>query len=112
MMINEAKMDRIMLDLGHSEAVLGTEYLRAAARIYAPGMSFTNELYPAIAEAANSTPARVERAMRHSIESAWQRGSNEAQLKYFGSSSPETGRPRVSEYVARMARLCREGLEY
>lgn len=103
------KLDQIMMDLGHTDNLRGTGYLREAARIYRPGMSITKELYPAIAAAANSTPERVERAMRHSIETAWQRGSYALQYQYFGYSvDPQKGRPTVSEYVARMARLCNE----
>jgi two-component system response regulator (stage 0 sporulation protein A) len=47
--------------------------------------------------------------MRHSIERAWERGSIKAQETYFGYSiDPNTGRPTVSEFVARMAKLCHE----
>lgn len=103
------KLDRIMNELGHSENLLGTGYIRSAVEMYRPGMSITKELYPAIAKAADSTGPRVERAMRHSIEKAWERGSIYAQENYFGYSiDPEKGRPTVSEYIARMARLCHE----
>jgi len=110
MSINKQKMDDIMLDLGHAENLLGTGYLRLGIEFYSNGMTrMTKELYPAIAKAANSTPARVERAMRHSIETAWDRGSELTQLRYFGwSVNPEKGAPTVGEYVARMARVCHE----
>lgn len=110
-MINEQKMDEMLLELGHDDFNRGTAYLRRAATIYEPGMAMTKELYPAIAKAADSTTARVERCMRHSIEKAWTRGSTEAQRRYFGFSvSPTKGAPTVGEYVARMARICREGI--
>ena len=110
MSINKQKMDDIMLDLGHAENLLGTGYLRRGIEFYSQGMiRMTKELYPAIAEAVGSTPARVERAMRHSIESAWNRGDELTQLRYFGwSVNPEKGAPTVGEYVARMARVCHE----
>lgn len=111
-MKSEQKLDAILLDLGHDDLCIGTDYIRTAVRNYRPGMFMTKELYPAIAKAHDSTPQRVERAMRHSIEKAWTyRGSDEARLKYFGNSvSIESGRPMLGEYVARLARLCREGV--
>ena len=109
MMIDKEKLERMLLELGHPENLLGTEYLRLGAELYRPGISMTKELYPAIAKAAHSLPGRVERNMRHSIFTAWGRGSWEAQQRYFGSSvSPDRGLPTVGEYVARVARVCRE----
>lgn len=111
-MINEEKLDRVLLDLGHDDFNRGTAYIRNAARIYEPGMGITKELYPALAKAAGTTPSRVERCMRHSIEKAWLRGTDEARLAWFGGSvNPQTGRPTTGEYVARLAKLCREGLD-
>ena len=109
-MVNEAKMEQIMLELGHSENLTGTGFLRQAIGLYEErARQIAGEIYPAIAAAANATPSQVERNMRHSIEKAWSRGSTEAQLRYFGYSvNPDTGRPTVGEYIARMARLCHE----
>lgn len=109
MMINEEKMDDILLELGHDDFNQGTALLRRAVRAYEPGMPLTKELYPALARAAGSTPARVERNIRHSIEKAWGRNDFHTQLKYFGwSVDPERGKPTVGEYVARLHKLCRE----
>lgn len=108
MMINEAKMDDILLELGHDDFNQGTKQLRIAVRLY-EGQPLTKELYPAIAKATNSTPARVERCIRHSIEKAWSRGNPAAQHKWFGYSiDPNTGKPRAGEYIARLARICHE----
>lgn len=107
-MINEEKMDEILLELGHDDFNRGTAYLRSAVRMY-EGQPLTKELYPAIAKAHGSTGARVERCIRHSIEKAWSRGDEAARLRYFGFSiDPNTGKPRAGEYIARMAKLCRE----
>jgi two-component system response regulator (stage 0 sporulation protein A) len=109
MKINEKKLDEIMLELGHRDNVKGTEYLRIGAALYDREKAMVKELYPAIAKAANTTPSRAERAMRHSIASAWGRGNMEAQRKYFGYSvNPNSGVPTVSEYLARIARVCGE----
>lgn len=106
--INEEKMDNVLLELGHDDFNRGTEMLRIAVRLY-EGQPLTKELYPAIAKLKDSTPARVERCMRHSIEKAWSRGNPDAQMKWFGYSiDPNSGKPCVGEYIARMARICRE----
>jgi two-component system response regulator (stage 0 sporulation protein A) len=109
-MINSQKLENAMLELGHPENLSGTGYLREGVELYNAGLTrMTKELYPAIAKAANTTPARVERAMRHSISAAWARSCRESQQRFFGNSiNPETGTPTVGEYVARMARICRE----
>ena len=108
-MANLKKLDEIMSELGHQERHVGTGYIREAVSIYERGMSMTKDLYPALAKAAGTTPSRLERAMRHSITSAWARGNTDAQHRLFGYSvDPERGSPMVSEYVARMARICRD----
>lgn len=109
-MINEAKLDQIMLELGFPEVLLGTDYLREAVRQYAAGKTqIAMEVYPAVAEKFMSMPARVERGMRHAIERAWERGSLDAQKRYFGwSISAAKGKPTVGECIARLARVCRE----
>lgn len=111
-MINEQKLDDILLELGHDDFNLGTAYIRQAVKDYRPGIAMTKELYPGLARAVGSSPARVERMMRHSIEKAWARNDFQGQLKYFGwSVDPDRGRPTVGEYVARLARICDEGIK-
>lgn len=110
-MINEEKLDNVLLELGHNDFNLGTGYLRTAVGMYQPGMGITKELYPALANAYHTTPSRVERAIRHSIEAAWLRSDRQTQLKWFGGSiNPNTGKLSNGEYVARLARICREGI--
>lgn len=108
-MINAKKLDEILLELGYPEHLSGTNALREALRIYRPGMAITCELYPAVAIATNSTPARVERAIRHATECAWDRQGYGADVRYFGNTiSPEKGRPTNIELIARLEKLCRE----
>lgn len=107
-MIDTKKLDEAMLELGFPENQLGTEYVRLGAALYDRSMSMMADLYPAIAKAAETTASRVERAMRHSIETAWNRGDWESQRKYFGSTvSPQKGKPTNGEFFAMMARRCR-----
>lgn len=109
-MIDEQKMDEIMLTLGHTDFNRGTAFLRDGVKLYDGGMRrMTKEIYPTIAKIHGSTPSRVERCMRHSIERAWERGSYQGQTTWFGYTvNPEKGTPTVGEYLARMARICHE----
>ena len=70
----------------------------------------TKVLYPAVAKRFGTTPSRVERAIRHAIEVAWDRGDLETLQKYFGYTVSNTkGKPTNSEFIAMIAdRLVRE----
>ena len=75
-------------------AVLDTEVINAV----------TKTLYPAVAKRFNTTPSRVERAIRHAIEVAWDRGDLETLQKYFGYTvSNVKGKPTNSEFIAMIA---------
>lgn len=64
----------------------------------------TKELYPAIAKKCNTTPSRVERAIRHAIEVAWNRGQVEVLDSLFGYTiSNSKGKPTNSEFIALIA---------
>lgn len=109
-MINEAFLDNMLLSLGHDDFNRGTAYLREGVKLWDAGIqSMTKGVYLDVAKAHGSTASRVERCMRHSIEKAWARGDEVAQLRTFGYSvDPTMGRPTVGEYIARLARVCRE----
>jgi two-component system response regulator (stage 0 sporulation protein A) len=64
----------------------------------------TKVLYPTIAKQFGTTPSRVERAIRHAIEVAWDRGDLETLQKYFSYTiSNLKGKPTNSEFVAMIA---------
>lgn len=64
----------------------------------------TKALYPAVAKRFNTTASRVERAIRHAIEVAWDRGDLETLQKYFGYTvSNIKGKPTNSEFIALIA---------
>ena len=112
-MVNEQKLDEVLLELGHDDFCRGTAQLRVAVKRYTPGMAMTKELYPALAAAMDTSPARVERNIRHAIEKAWARNDFDTKRRFFGGSvNPATGRPTVGEYVAHLHRLCSEGMTY
>jgi two-component system response regulator (stage 0 sporulation protein A) len=70
----------------------------------------TKELYPMIANKYNTTPSRVERAIRHAIELAWDRGNVEMMNKFFGYTiNVERGKPTNSEFIAMVADKLRIG---
>lgn len=105
--INMEELDKYFVLLGFRENIVGTNMLRVAIEEWEPGMSMTKELYPIVARKCGSTPSRAERAMRHAIETAFERGSGITINGLFGySMSPAKGAPTVSEFVARMARVC------
>lgn len=95
-------------EMGVPAKLTGYDYLMEAINMAAVDRSIirrmTKGLYPAVAEKFQTTPARVERAMRHSVETAWDRGDLEALHKRFGYTvSVRKGRPTVGEFVALAA---------
>ena len=75
----ELLVTKLILNLGVPSHVSGYGYLREAVLICLgrPGVKFnvTKNIYPVIAKMNNSTPARIERSMRHAISIAWNGGS-------------------------------------
>ena len=66
--------------------------------------AITKRLYPAVARKHGSTSSRVERAMRHAIESAWDRGDVEVLNAYFGYTIHNgRGKPTNSEFIAMIS---------
>ena len=61
----------------------------------------TKELYPAIAKKCNTTPSRVERAIRHAIEVAWT--DNGVELRREFQDRKENKRPTNSEFISRIS---------
>lgn len=71
--------------------------------------AITCELYPAVAKRCNTTPSRVERAIRHAVETAWSRGDLDVLNQYFGNTISNTkGKPTNSEFIAQLANIIRD----
>ena len=86
----------------------GYLYVRAAIVIAGQDMDVINAvtkvLYPEVARRYSTTPSRVERAVRHAIEVAWDRGDLETLQRYFGYTVSNTkGKPTNSEFIAMIA---------
>ena len=98
----------IIHDVGVPAHIKGYQYLRQAIILTVNDMEIINAvtkvLYPAVAEHFGTTPSRVERAIRHAIEVAWDRGDLETLQKYFGYTVNSTkGKPTNSEFIAMNA---------
>ena len=95
-------------EIGVPAHIKGYQYLREAIMMSVedPGMisSITKILYPTIAKRFQTTPSRVERAIRHAIEVAWSRGRMEALDSLFGYTiDTGKGKPTNSEFIALIA---------
>ena len=111
----EAKVTGILHEIGVPAHIRGYHYMREAIIMSVNDMDvlnyITKELYPSIAKKCNTTPSRVERAIRHAIEVAWNRGNTETLNDLFGYTiSNRKGKPTNSEFIALIADKIR--LEY
>lgn len=72
----------------------------------------TTRLYPQVAEALQTTPARVERGIRFAIEIAWERMEYNTSQKYFGNIvSSNRGNPSNAEFIARVTNVVRQQMK-
>lgn len=86
--MNRAKIEDTLLAMGVSAGIKGFNYIADAIEIFyerGTNISITKELYPAIAEKNNTSPSRVERAIRHAFEVVRYKGNKEAVSKYIGT---------------------------
>lgn len=104
----EAVVTDIIHEIGVPAHIKGYQYLREAIILTINDMDIINAvtkvLYPEVAKKFNTTPSRVERAIRHAIEVAWDRGDIEVLQKFFGYTvSNIKGKPTNSEFIAMIA---------
>ena len=104
----ETQVTAIIHDVGVPAHIKGYQYLREAILIAVKDMDVINAvtkvLYPEVAKRFGTTASRVERAIRHAIEVAWDRGDLETLQKYFGYTvSNAKGKPTNSEFIAMIA---------
>jgi len=104
----EIEITNIIHEIGVPAHIKGYHYLRDAIIMVVDDIELlgavTKELYPAIAKANNTTPSRVERAIRHAIEVAWNRGKLETINALFGYTvQNDKGKPTNSEFIAIIA---------
>ncbi|WP_369813261.1 sporulation transcription factor Spo0A [Caloranaerobacter sp. TR13] len=104
----EAKITNIIHEIGVPAHIKGYLYLRDAIGMVVENVELlsavTKQLYPSIAKKYNTTPSRVERAIRHAIEVAWSRGKIDTINNLFGYTvHNEKGKPTNSEFIAMVA---------
>jgi len=103
--------------VGITANIKGYHYLRDAILLVHEDIDMmshlTTGLYSAVARKHNSTPQRVERAMRHAIETAWNRGNIEVLQEFFGYTILDTkGKPTNGEFIAMLADKLNTELKY
>lgn len=101
------EITKLIHTLGMPAHVLGYEYTREAILLALGNKemlrSITKDLYPAVAQTFNTTPTRVERAIRHAVELAWDRGDLDTIQKFFGFTvSSKKGKPTNSEFLSSL----------
>ncbi|NSG38838.1 sporulation transcription factor Spo0A [Blautia obeum] len=111
----ETDVTNIIHEIGVPAHIKGYQYLRDAIILAVNDIemlnSITKVLYPTIAKKHQTTPSRVERAIRHAIEVAWSRGKMDTIDALFGYTvSTGKGKPTNSEFIALIADKIR--LEY
>jgi two-component system response regulator (stage 0 sporulation protein A) len=104
----DEKITSVFLVAGIPAHIKGYHYLREGIRMvyYSPQMinHITKELYPGIATKFNTSPSKVERAIRHAIEVAWTRGKIENINQLFGYNIySKNDKPTNGEFIALVA---------
>lgn len=104
----EAKVTNIIHDVGVPAHIKGYQYLRDGIMMAVKDVEvinqITKQLYPDLAKKYKTTPSRVERAIRHAIEVAWNRGQVESMENIFGYTiNSNRGKPTNSEFIAMIA---------
>lgn len=104
----DEKISEIFVSIGIPPHIKGYAYLREGIKMTVDDPCIINrvtkELYPGIAQKYDTSPSKVERAIRHAIEVAWNRGRIEAINAVFGARIYlGTEKPTNSEFIALMA---------
>lgn len=104
----ETQVTRIIHQIGVPAHIKGYQYLRTAILLTVSDSdminSVTKVLYPSVAKKYQTTTSRVERAIRHAIEVAWDRGDVDTLNSYFGYTIQNNrGKPTNSEFIAMIA---------
>ena len=104
----EKDVTNMIHEIGVPAHIKGYQYLREAIMMSVEDVemlgSITKILYPTIAAKYQTTPSRVERAIRHAIEVAWSRGKMETLDALFGYTiNTGKGKPTNSEFIALIA---------
>ena len=113
----EAQVTKIIHQIGIPAHIKGYQYLRCAILMAIEDTDIINSvtkiLYPSVAKKFGTTTSRVERAIRHAIEVAWDRGDVDTLNSYFGYTIQNSrGKPTNSEFIAMIADNLRLKFKY
>ena len=102
------RVTEILHEIGVPAHIMGYQYLREAIIVVIKHPPIINDitkvLYPHVAKTFQTTPSRVERAIRHAVEVAWDRGDLDTLQRWFGYTISNTkGKPTNSEFIALVA---------
>lgn len=111
----ETLVNKMLVELGMPQHISGYDYVLEAICLVAGDRTYLNQitdrLYPDVARKFSSNKSRVERAIRHGIECAWNRADLDAIQRYFGNTvSAEKGKPTNGEFIAMLGNLVRRQL--
>ena len=104
----ETEVTKVMHEIGVPAHIKGYAYVRSAIMMVIENADLINavtkQLYPAVAKKYRTTNSRVERAIRHGIEVAFDRGDPDVLASYFGYTiHSEKGKPTNSEFIAMIS---------
>ena len=104
----ETQVTKVIHQIGVPAHIKGYQYLRTAILMTISDNEIINSvtkiLYPSVAKKYQTTTSRVERAIRHAIEVAWDRGDVDTLNSYFGYTIQNNrGKPTNSEFIAMIA---------
>lgn len=104
---------QLLLELGAPDHLVGHPYVVEAILLVVQDRAILNSitfgLYPQIAARFDTTASRVERAIRHLVETTWTRGDMEVLNRYFGNTvDSRKGKPTNGEFIARLSNIVRQ----
>ena len=103
----EIMITEIIHEIGIAANLKGYNYIRYAIMLAVKDESvigmITKTLYPSVAKKHNTTSSRVERAIRHAISKAWDKGNSDTLNSYFGYTVHDKERPTNSEFIAMIS---------
>ena len=104
----ETQVTKVIHQIGVPAHIKGYQYLRTAILMAISDKEVINAvtkiLYPTVAKQYQTTSSRVERAIRHAIEVAWDRGDVDTLTSFFGYTvQTDKGKPTNSEFIAMIA---------
>lgn len=107
---------KLMHEVGVPASIRGYDYIRESIMMALDNKnvlkSITKELYPTIAKSNDTTSSRVERAIRHAVEVAWQRGDVETLNNIFGYTVKSSkGKPTNGEFISMLTERVRLDLK-